>query len=75
MKTMRPIRETTVVAGAMGCRKAGCIRLGNHARGLCEPCYKATQQYVKDGVTTWTKLERQGKVLQPKATLKEWLLS
>jgi len=73
---MRPVRETTVV-GSLRCRKAGCHRLGDHSRGLCEPCYKGTQQYVKDGVIKggWEALERQGKVDRPKATLKEWLLS
>lgn len=57
------------------CRKAGCIRIGDHARGLCEPCYRATAKYVSDGVVSWEKLENQGKVTQPKTTLKEWLLS
>lgn len=70
------MRERTVLAGVR-CRKAGCNRLGDCSRGLCAPCYKATQQYVKDGVIKggWATLEKQGKVDRPKSTLKEWLLS
>lgn len=72
---MRPVRERTVVATSRHCRKAGCDRLGDYARGLCEPCYRATAKYVAEGVVTWKKLENQGKVAQPKTTLKDWLLS
>lgn len=67
-------RERTVVASRF-CRKPGCRREGNYCRGLCEACYRATWRYVSEGVTTWRKLEQQGKVDQPQATLKEWLLS
>lgn len=68
------MRETTIAISHI-CRKAGCDRAGDYARGLCESCYRATAKYVSEGVVSWTKLERQGKVAQPKATLKEWLLS
>ncbi len=75
---MKLRRETTVAMPTntqRACRKAGCERLGDHARGLCLQCYRATADYVARGVTTWPKLEAQGKVLKPKTTLKEWLLS
>jgi hypothetical protein len=71
---MNPKREITV-AMPRRCRKAGCDRSGDYARELCEPCYRAVAKYVADGVVSWEQLERQGKVAQPRVTLKAWLLS
>lgn len=71
---MKPVRERTIAASHM-CRRAGCTRLGDHARGMCEPCYRGTHKLVSDGVITWEQLERRGKVAQKKMTLKEWLLN
>ncbi len=70
----RPVREKTVAMSRL-CRKAGCHREGDYSRGLCESCYRMTAKYVADGVTTWARLEQQGKVERPDITLKEWLLS
>lgn len=64
-------REKTIVIY----RKAGCHREGCHARGLCEPCYRGLAKLVSDRVITWERLIAQGKVQQPKMTLKEWALS
>jgi len=69
-----PARETTVAASRL-CRFPGCDRPGDHARGMCESCYRGTASYVADGVISWERLEQRGKVAQRKMTLKEWLLS
>ena len=71
---MKPKREATVAMSRV-CRKAGCDRAGDYARGLCESCYRGLAQLVADGVITWKRLESQGKVDTPKMTLKEWALS
>lgn len=68
-------RERTVVVRKRLCRKPGCDRIGDHARGMCEACYRATAKYVADGVVTWERLEQRGKVDKPQTTLKEWLLN
>ncbi len=34
---------------------------GVHARGLCKSCYQAAAKLVRDGKTTWEKLETSGK--------------
>lgn len=70
---MRP--ERTVLARTHLCRRPNCKRPGDHARGLCTSCYRATALYVSQGVTSWAILERQGKVEQTGPTLKDWLLS
>jgi len=72
---MKLTKETTIAVTSRLCRKRGCDRTGDHSRGLCEPCYRATAKYVAERVTTWSRLEAQGKVLERKPTLKDWLLS
>lgn len=67
---MKTRQETRIRA----CRKAGCSRVGDYARDLCEPCYRAVARYVSEGVVSWEQLEKAGKVAQPRTTLKEWLL-
>lgn len=68
-------RERTVLARVAICRKAGCHRPGDYSRGLCAPCYRGLAKLVADGFITWERLIKQGKIEQPKVTLKEWALS
>lgn len=73
-KRMKVKREVTVAMPHV-CRKAGCHRAGDYARGVCESCYRGLAQLVSDRVITWEKLEKQGKVAKRRMSLKEWALS
>jgi hypothetical protein len=47
------------------------------SRGLCSACYVRAHEVVKAGLTTWKKLEANGKILpsqRQKASTKKWLL-
>lgn len=44
------------------CLRPGCGR-PIRSRGLCEVDYKTASKLVRDGKTTWAKLERSGKAL------------
>lgn len=51
-------------------------------RGLCWRCYAVASRLVKDSLTTWQKLESEGKCLptlkpghKASSAIKDWLLS
>jgi len=47
------------------------------ARGLCNVCYVRANEVVRAGLTTWKKLEANGKILpsqRQKTSARKWLL-
>jgi len=49
------------------CLVPGCNSNDRGARGLCSGHYNTAMAYVKKGLTTWQKLEKNGKANAPKA--------
>src|SRR5690348_4481110 len=75
---VRPKRERTIVVRVPMCRYQGCSHEvgANGARGLCRSHYQQAWRYVEiKQKTTWEKLVREGKVLEPQSEFKDWLLS
>lgn len=61
-------------AASARCRRPSCPR-PVYSRGLCSSCYSMAAQLVRDKVTSWDDLRKNGKVAEPVRTAKEWLLS
>ena len=65
--------------GAMNtikCLNPNCERPAK-SRGLCAACYVRANEVVKEGLTTWKKLEAAGKILpaqRQKTSARLWLL-
>lgn len=43
------------------CLRPNCGRPA-HSRGLCRYCYKAADTLIKQGRTTWERLEKRGRI-------------
>jgi len=43
-----------------------------HSRGLCPNCYGRCHRSVRDGKTTWAKLEKAGQALPPEPPGTTW---
>lgn len=61
------------------CLRPDCTRPASR-RGLCRSCYNQAGRYVRDGRTTWTALEADGKVLPARRdkrtpVIRAWLLN
>lgn len=48
------------------CVVPGCIAQ-RRSRGLCDLCYKMAFRAIKEGITSWARLEAEGKCLRPLA--------
>lgn len=55
------------------CLRPRCTREAV-ARGLCASDYQIAYQLVSAEVTSWTELEKAGKALEPRPTVKAWFL-
>jgi hypothetical protein len=74
---MKPIRERTVVVRERSsggrCRRHGCTE-PVYSRELCRSDYQVASRLVRDELTTWPKLEREGKCAPTRPTAKEFFL-